>query len=99
MRLCAMNASGTVSLEFRDLLVARDRHMKTITREQMARNDLQAILAVVSQPFGVARASIDLLRAAAHNRKSALFESTARTLEEKLNRLRDQAEEWIQRPG
>lgn len=97
MRLCAMNASGTVSLLCRGLRVGPERYLKTITREQMAQNDLAAILAVTPQPFGVTVAAIRLIRALAQARGSALLASTADALEQELSAARRAVEAWQDR--
>ena len=93
MRLCAMNASGTVSLTCRDLRVGKDRLMKIITREQMAQNDVAAILAPLSQPFGVIAASMDHLRSLGRSRADRAADS----LEAQLSNLRAEAETWYDR--
>ncbi len=97
MRLCAMNASGTVSLTCRDLRVGPERVMRTITREQMARNDVRAILGVTPQPFGVTSASIGWLRALLRTRANPAAEAAAGALERELSRLRCEAEAWYDR--
>jgi len=93
MRLCAMNASGTVRLTCRDLRVTRDRFMKIISREQMAQNDVAAILVPVSQPFGVTAASISLIRSLGRNGDL----HAADVLDAELTHLRTEAEEWYDR--
>ena len=97
MRLCAMNASGTVSLTCRGFRVPRERYLKTITRQQMAENDLKAILAVTPQPLGAARASIQLLREIGEGTRNPLFTEAAVTLEAELERLRTEVDEWALR--
>jgi alkylation response protein AidB-like acyl-CoA dehydrogenase len=97
MRLCAMNASGTVSVEYRGFRVPKERYLKTITRDQMAQNDNLAILAVTPQPFGVARAAITLLHDLGSRRRISQFRLTADALESELDSLRAQVESWIGR--
>ena len=94
MRLCAMNASGTVSITFRGFRVPRDRHVKTITRDQMSQNDVQAILGVTAQPFGVSRASIALLRQIDNQRGGGHMLQSADLLEKRLEQLRAEVDEW-----
>ena len=94
MQLCAMAASGTVSIRFHGFHIPKERYLKTISPEQMAKNDLEAILGVTAQPFGVARASIDLLRANGIREKKQESVAAAIALENRLNRLRDEVEAW-----
>lgn len=97
MSLCAMNASGTVSVTCRDLRIGPERYMKTISREQMARNDVAAILAVTAQPFGVACASIRLIRSLAESRDDSLLDHVANTLESEVESVRRDVESWMDR--
>lgn len=97
MRLCAMNASATVSLTCRNLRVGPERYLKTITREQMARNDLGAILGVTPQPIGVTNAAIHLLRSLAQQRHSAILTEAAEALERELAAVRAAVHAWIDR--
>jgi alkylation response protein AidB-like acyl-CoA dehydrogenase len=94
MRLCAMNASGTVILTIRGLRVPANSVMKTITREQMAANDLGAILGVTPQIFGVSRASMDLLRSLSEMRKSETMRQTLDALEAEMAWLRHEVDCW-----
>ena len=94
MRLCAMNASGTVILMIRGLRVPIANAMKTITREQMAANDLGAILGVTPQIFGVARASINLVAALGESRKSEVMRRTVEALESEMEALRGEVDSW-----
>ena len=55
MRLCAMNASGTVSLTCRDLFIGPDRYMKIITREQIGE-----IVAIIGDSLEALAAELDL---------------------------------------
>jgi alkylation response protein AidB-like acyl-CoA dehydrogenase len=97
MRLCAMNASGTVSLHCRGFRVPADRKIKIITREQMAANDLNAILGVTPQPFGVTRASIRLLHSLASKRSQSAIRQTAEALEKELAAVRREVSAWLDR--
>jgi alkylation response protein AidB-like acyl-CoA dehydrogenase len=97
MRLCAMNASATVSLACHNLRVGPERYLKTITREQMARNDLGAILGVTPQPIGVATAAIRLLRSLAQQHHSSNLSGTAEALERELTSVREAVHAWIDR--
>lgn len=97
MRLCAMNASGTVILAIRTLRVSAARVLKTITREQMAANDLGAILGVIPQIFGVSRASMELLGSLAEMRDSEPMRGTLTALEEEMAWLRQEADCWRDR--
>jgi alkylation response protein AidB-like acyl-CoA dehydrogenase len=99
MRLCAMNASGTVALHYRGFRVPADRTIKIITREQMAVNDLSAILGVTPQPFGVTRASIRLLRSLANARSQPVISLTADALEQELASVRREVCAWLDRSG
>ena len=95
MRLCAMNASSTVSLTCRELRVDRNQYMKTISREQMARNDEAAILVVLPQTFSVTSASIALLRKYLETRHNKRIEAAADALTEELSRLRSEGARWF----
>jgi alkylation response protein AidB-like acyl-CoA dehydrogenase len=97
MRLCAMNASGTVVLHCRGFRVPADRKIKIITREQMTANDLGAILGVTPQPFGVTRASIRLLRSLVTTRSLPVVTRTADALEKELAAVRREVSAWIDR--
>jgi alkylation response protein AidB-like acyl-CoA dehydrogenase len=95
MRLCAMNASATVSITCRELRVPRECYMKTISREQMARNDEAAILVALPQTFGVTSASIALLRKYLETRHNKQIEDAALALDSELAELRTDAGKWF----
>ncbi len=97
MPLCAMNASGTVSLSCRDYYVGSERWIKTITREEMARNDVSAILGVLAQPFGVTCAAISLLESLRSMRKPASMDKVIGSLSTELAEIRADSERWQDR--
>jgi alkylation response protein AidB-like acyl-CoA dehydrogenase len=97
LKLCAMNASGTVILTIRDLRVPAERAMKTITREQMGANDLGAILVVAPQIFGVSRAALDLLAGLAEMRRSDVIRQTLDALEAEMAAARAAVDRWLDR--
>jgi alkylation response protein AidB-like acyl-CoA dehydrogenase len=94
MKLCAMNASGTVSLTCDNLRVHSSLVMKTITAEQMSGNDLGAILGVTSQIFGASTTSIALVRDLAQKRNSDFLKDTAQALDGELSAARKKVESW-----
>ncbi len=63
MRLCAMNASATVSLSCRRLRIEAERHVKAMTPEELEGDTAGAILFFTALSLGVARAAVELLRA------------------------------------
>lgn len=97
MRLCAMNASGTVSLQCDGVTLPAERVIKVITPEQMAVNDAAAILAVLSQPFGVTNASIRLIRSLTREWNRATFTPAAAALERDIAAVRADADRWYDR--
>ncbi len=97
MRLCAMNASGTVILTLHGLRIPVAMAMKTITREQMAANDLGAILGVTPQIFGVSRASINLVRDLAESRGSEVMRRAVDALETEMAAARAEVDAWRDR--
>jgi alkylation response protein AidB-like acyl-CoA dehydrogenase len=97
MRLCAMNASGTVSLLCDNLLISKADQVKCITAEDMSATDAGAILGVTSQIFGVTRASISLVRELAEKRSNALLDRAADSAERELVAARAEVERWRDR--
>ena len=63
MRLCAMNASATVSLSCRRLRIEAERQVKAMTPEELEGDTAGAILFFTALSLGVARAAVELLRA------------------------------------
>lgn len=63
MRLCAMNASATVTLSCRGLRIGAERQVKTMTPAELAGDTAGAILFFTALSLGVARAAVELLRA------------------------------------
>jgi alkylation response protein AidB-like acyl-CoA dehydrogenase len=92
--LCAMNASATVVLSIHDLFVPEEAVFKTITPQEMEDADRSAILNVLPQIFGVATASLRLLREYADIRKSASAGEAAAALQAELEAHRAAADAW-----
>jgi alkylation response protein AidB-like acyl-CoA dehydrogenase len=80
-RLCAMNASATVSLECRGLRIGPERQVKTMTPDELAGDTAGANLFFTALSLGAARAAIDLLRA---GRPDAAIERAADALGREL---------------
>jgi alkylation response protein AidB-like acyl-CoA dehydrogenase len=97
LRLCAMNASGTVTLTCQGLHVGRERYLRTTTVAEMAAHDREAILDLTWQPFAVATASIALLRGLAPSRDMAALTAAADALEDELASLRADVDAWLPR--
>lgn len=97
MELCTMNASGTVELLCKDFRAEPAQAMKTITMTQMGSSDLGAILGVTPQIFGMATASIALVRRLAEQRSNPLFFWTCDALEGEMVRLRRLVDAWRDR--
>lgn len=94
MRLCAMNASGTVSLLCKDLFAPASQEVRCITPEEMSGSDAGAILGVAPQIFGVTRAAIDLLGDLGVTRRSDEIAAAARAAETELAAARAEVETW-----
>ncbi len=88
MRLCAMTASATVSLTCRDLLVGRERWVKTMTGEQLEGDTAGAILFFSSLSLGAAVGAASLIRTIARSRGSAMLDAAATTLERETDAAR-----------
>lgn len=96
LRLCAMNASGTVTLTCQGLRIGRERYLRTTTVAEMAVHDREAILDLTWQPFAVAKASIALVRGLAPSCDGAVLAAAA-ALADELATLRAQVDAWLPR--
>jgi alkylation response protein AidB-like acyl-CoA dehydrogenase len=81
MRLCGMNASGTVSLTCRDLHFGPESYVKRMTAEQLGADTAYAILFFSVLSLGAAAGAVCLLRSLAAARGSAGLAATADALE------------------
>jgi alkylation response protein AidB-like acyl-CoA dehydrogenase len=97
MRLCAMTASGTVSLTLRQFRVGPERYLKTVTPEQMRADDLTAALGPTALSLGVARASAGHVRSLAEARASAPLAAVATALAAEIAALRSEVDAWADR--
>ncbi|WP_165253697.1 acyl-CoA dehydrogenase family protein [Paludisphaera soli] len=61
-RLCAMNASATVSLECRALRVEPQRHVKTMTPAELASDTVRSNIFFTALSLGAARGAVGWLR-------------------------------------
>jgi alkylation response protein AidB-like acyl-CoA dehydrogenase len=90
-RLCAMNASATVSLECRGLRVGPERQVKTMTPAELAGDTAGANLFFTALSLGAARAAVGLLRAA---RPDAAIEGAADALDRELAAAHAAVDRW-----
>lgn len=81
MRLCGMNASGTVSLTCRDIRLGPESYVKRMTAEQLAADTAYAILFFSVLSLGAVAGSVRLLRSLAAARASAGLAAVADALE------------------
>ena len=91
MRLCAMNASATVSLSCRGLRIGAERQVKTMTPAELAGDTAGAILFFTALSLGVARAAVELLRAGAPD---APLAGAAIALDRELAAARAAVDRW-----
>jgi len=89
LRLCAANASATVTLECRALRVPGERFVKTMTQAQLAADTAGAILYFTALSLGVTRAAIALIRERAEGPRRDVLTATADALEQEAGRARD----------
>lgn len=89
MALCAMNASGTVTLHCKNYRLPASRILKVITPTEMAATDDAAILMVTAQPLGVMRACAALIGGLARDRNDPLLLEAAQRLERQREDLRE----------
>jgi alkylation response protein AidB-like acyl-CoA dehydrogenase len=97
MRLCAMSASGTVSLTLQGFRVPADRYLKTVTPEQMRANDLAAALGPTAFSLGVARAAAASVAALGDQRGSAALQEAAAALVAEVTAAREDVDRWAER--
>ena len=90
MRLCAMSAASTVSLDLRGLEVASDRILLVQTPEEMRQADAGRVLRHSAQPLGVVRAAVAILRA----RSEGSARAAADSFELQGDPLRALARQW-----
>jgi alkylation response protein AidB-like acyl-CoA dehydrogenase len=81
MRLCAMNASATVSLTCHNLWVGPERYVKTMTPEELRADTSHAVLFFTSLSLGAATAAMRIVRDRANERKNATMMAAADALE------------------
>ncbi|AUX39081.1 isovaleryl-CoA dehydrogenase [Sorangium cellulosum] len=98
LRLCAMNASATVSLRLRGLRVGREQVIATLTREQQTARDAAGMLAPAALSLGVAGAAAALLAQAADRRGSAALASAARGFAGEIDDARAEVNAWADQP-
>ncbi len=94
MKLAAMNASGTVTLHFSEHRIAAGAVMKTISQDQMADNDANAVLNVTPQPLGLITACIRLLQQLGSDRGSADVCDLADCLLAEQQAVRSAVDRW-----
>lgn len=94
MKLAAMNATGTVSLQFNKLFVPSDRTLKVISPETMADSDSLAVLSVTSQIFGVTIAALKVLNQLLEKRESPEVRGAISAIEAELHAARTAVEFW-----
>jgi alkylation response protein AidB-like acyl-CoA dehydrogenase len=92
--LCAMNASATTEVRFRDLFVPRENWVKFSSRDEMARGDANNIAGAVAPPLGGARASLKLLRNTAEKRNIGFLHEAADALAAEINACRAESYRW-----
>ncbi|WP_437677101.1 acyl-CoA dehydrogenase family protein [Sorangium sp. So ce131] len=98
LRLCAMNASATVSLELRGLRIGPEQVIATMTREQQIARDAAGVLAPSALSLGVAGAAVALIEEAAGRRGSAALAGAARGLEGEIDDARAEVDVWADQP-
>ena len=91
MRLCAMNASATVSLTCRDLRIGAERQVKAMTPAELAADTAGANLFFTALSLGVARGAIEFLRAADADAQLA---GVATAMERELAAARAAVDRW-----
>jgi alkylation response protein AidB-like acyl-CoA dehydrogenase len=99
MRLCAMNASATVSLTCDDLRVGPDGWVGMGSREAIDWADALGVLGRTTGPFAVARASLALLNTLAEEQKSAVLVTLSAALARELAAARQETRHWMGRVG
>lgn len=97
LRLCAVNASATVSLTCRGLLAPRDSMVKTSTPQQLAADTYAGLLSHSMLSIGVAAAAIRVLRERAGSGR-AFISGAADTLAAEADAARAAVHEWAERP-
>jgi alkylation response protein AidB-like acyl-CoA dehydrogenase len=97
MPLCTMQQTSTVSVALRNVKVVRERHIKTITREEMARADERGMFVVAHLSFGATEAALRVLREASSRRPSPQVSGVIERIEQRLAGLRAECVQWIDR--
>ncbi|MDG3004366.1 acyl-CoA dehydrogenase family protein [Paludisphaera mucosa] len=90
-RLCAMNASATVSLECRALRVEPERQVKTMTPAELAADTDRANIFFTALSLGAARAAVGSMRS---GRCDDLIADAADALEREVESMRAAVDRW-----
>lgn len=99
MKLCAMNASATVTLTCNSVEVGPERFIKQITREQLARSDQRGMFLLAHLSHGVTRGSLRHLATILQQRPGDALAAAISRIESKLAAIRHEAESWVDRTG
>lgn len=95
MRLCAMNASGTVSLTVSKCYVPKEDTVKVISRRELEEADRNAILGVTPQPLGATAGALRVLRQEGERSSDSVIREAVEVFQERADLLRDEVDRWI----
>lgn len=98
LKLCAVNASATVSLTCRHLLAPRESYVKTITPGQLAADTYAGLLSHSMLSIGVAAAAVRVLRERAERSGRGFISGAADALGAEAEAARLAVHEWAERP-
>jgi alkylation response protein AidB-like acyl-CoA dehydrogenase len=97
MKLCAMNASSTVTLSCKSVEAPLTDIIKIITREELAKSDQRGMFLIAHLSHGVTRASLRHLASLQAQRPSDAVTGVITRIQSQLEKIKGDAAAWVER--
>lgn len=97
MKMCAMNASATVTLSCSGVEIGPDRFIKVISREQLRKNDQRGMYLVSHLSHGVTQGALRYLRNLMETRGSDAIAGVITRVQARLEEIKRDEAAWVER--